>query len=228
MPERKVLLCPRCGAPLPPAATQEVVACAFCNTSSMPAPKSEGKTAPPAIDIATTPARASPHACPRCEELLFEGRTQDVTLLGCGTCGGIWLDNANAQRAIRNLDDKISNLSHRAASRATASPSKEKPAACPVCRLVMGRVRRTLAQIDLDVCPTHGTWFDRDELAIVMNALRLPPPRHPPVDIPLDASIDEEVAAFKAGTLTPDTESLGRVAGGVFAILGALASSRKN
>jgi len=229
MTQRRTLQCPKCGAPLPPAAAREVVTCAFCAMASTPAPDSNAATAPPAIALATIPATATDLGCPRCGNTLFEGEASKVRLLGCGGCGGIWLDNESAQRALATFDRKVGELSARAATNASAALAVEPRVACPMCRKAMPRVRVPKTAIDLDVCATHGTWFDRGELAQVLDALRprpapaLAPPSKIPVidDRPLDPS---EVPDFRAGTLTPGVAETGIVVGGAFAVLGALAA----
>lgn len=222
MIDRHTLQCPGCGAPLPPAAAREVVTCAFCGVASTPAPTPSSATAPPAVRLATIPATATELACPRCGKELFEGRASSgVVLQGCGECGGIWLDNAGARRALETFDRTLGALSAQASTHAKREPAVTSRVNCPACSAPMGRTRITSTNIDLDTCAAHGTWFDRGELAAVLDALHPRPiAKAPLLDTkPLDPS---EIPDFRAGTLTPDADTAGIVAGGAFAVLAGL------
>jgi Zn-finger nucleic acid-binding protein len=145
--------------------------------------------------------------------------------LGCGQCGGIWLDNASAQAAVKQKDDAVMTLARRASQRASIPTETRDVIACPACKTTMGRVQR--AGVTIDVCTMHGTWFDRNELGVVLGELRRPPmrPVAPLIDQPLLAS---EIPDFKQGAGLDGTESA-LVAGGILtAVLGlaALAGDR--
>jgi Zn-finger nucleic acid-binding protein len=148
-------------------------------------------------------------------------------LHGCGACGGIWLDNSSARRALETFDRKVSELSTRASSHATSQPAVDTRVSCPLCGKPMPRVRVAKTTIDLDTCNAHGTWFDRGELAAVLDALRPrpTPPDRPLIALPVDVPLDpREIPNFRAGTLTPGVAEAGLVAGGAFAVLAALAT----
>ncbi len=45
--------------------------------------------------------------------------------------------------------------------------------ACPVCKQLMNRVNFAhCSNVVVDVCRTHGTWFDRDELRRIVEFIR--------------------------------------------------------
>jgi hypothetical protein len=54
-------------------------------------------------------------------ESLFEGDAHGLKLLGCGICGGIFLDNDGCTRITRAHDSVIANLAERAKVRAVAT-----------------------------------------------------------------------------------------------------------
>ena len=172
-------------------------------------------------------AKRSDLACPRCASPLFEGRASDVVLLGCGECAGIWLDNTSARLALKTLDRRINELAARATAHALKSPARNIIVKCPACQKAMERTRTKagVVEVDLDICAEHGTWFDRGELGLVLDGLRVV--QAPlPLATPLAPS---EIPDFKAGTLTPDPVDAGLVVGGAFAVLGAiLAASSKS
>jgi len=156
---RRVLVCPHCLAPLPPAAAHETVTCAFCGTTS-------------SASSLETEAKHSDMICPRCEQKLFFGDADGVVMLGCGLCGGIWLDNESAQRVTQRYSDRVVDMVSRAAQSAQRRPDIRAAAKCAECRREMQR--RTFGSVSVDVCE-HGTWFDAGELAILIAPMRPAP-----------------------------------------------------
>jgi Zn-finger nucleic acid-binding protein len=157
MSERRTLRCPHCGAPLPPESLRGPATCAFC-----------GITSAPADDPATI--EAAHLDCPRCATALFEGKSGDVTLLGCGRCGGIWLDNESARSALAKADEGVAQLAQLASVNAQVNVSVMPPVACPVCKRGLQRIQEPKSEARIDVCGEHGTWFDRYELGLVLQA----------------------------------------------------------
>lgn len=156
--ERVKLVCPECGGPLPPEAAHRAVKCERCGVASVPAPKPGA-----AVEAGVAP-------CPRCSGRLFEGFAGEVRLLGCGACGGVFLDNEASTRITRARDEAVAALARRAKERAPATiDTRPDDLPCPVCSAAMRRVQ-SRGLVDLDICGEHGTWFDRGELNRVMDA----------------------------------------------------------
>jgi len=120
--------------------------------------------------------------CPGCDAALGVQTTQGVRFHECTACGGLFFDRESFARATDDVDARAA-LAFRGSlsegpyrgGRQTAAPPDAAPIRarfyrrCPACRTVMSRVnfgRRS--GVFLDVCPRHGTWLDRDELAIVL------------------------------------------------------------
>lgn len=120
-------------------------------------------------------------ACPRCSTPLFAGRAPDLTMHGCGSCGGVWLDIDGSKTALEGMSPAAQELLNRVTSAATRDVDKTQPVACPVCSNPAQRMQRMGAEID--VCGHHGTWFDRHELYKVSQAARASraPQAGPPV-----------------------------------------------
>jgi Zn-finger nucleic acid-binding protein len=95
-----------------------------------------------------------------------------VTLHGCGVCGGVFLARACADRLAATLSAEAIALAERASRQARHAPDRSVPLDCPMCRKVMKRTRAAMAQVDLDSCATCGTWYDRDEIRHVTDAIR--------------------------------------------------------
>lgn len=172
MSERLSICCPACGAPLPPSAAHHVVVCGQCRTASEPAPRAPEKVVQTVVvERVVVAADQKVTPCPRCNVGLFGVRAGEVTVNGCGVCGGIWLDNAGSVAVAKHNDPRISALAARAAMHATvrnATPSPEK-LDCPVCHLRMHRVNVSRVA-ELDICKEHGTWFDAGELGRISAA----------------------------------------------------------
>ncbi len=166
---RVKIVCPECGGPLPPEAANVTVKCERCGCAS--APVVSGKH-----------DRQQP--CPRCSAPLFEGDAHGIKMLGCGACGGIFLDNDGSMHITRAHDSVIAQLAARARDRAVATAIDNRPHAlpCPMCSALM---RRTLARgvAEIDFCSAHGTWLDRGELNRVMDAYA-----HRPAPVDADAA----------------------------------------
>jgi Zn-finger nucleic acid-binding protein len=113
----------------------------------------------------------SNHACPRCLVPLYIGHASGVTLHGCGRCGGVWLASACARRVAEALPSDAIELAGRASKNAQAPADTSALVKCPICARPMTRTRAAAAGVELDVCGVHGTWYDRDELAKIAQAI---------------------------------------------------------
>jgi Zn-finger nucleic acid-binding protein len=153
---------------------------------------------------------------------LFEGPTRDVTLLGCGQCGGVWLDNEASRRLVQGVDRDLTELSERVASHASvrADPSP-KGLSCPACSQGMARTRVPGTTIDLDVCAPHGTWFDAHELKVVALA-------YAPLPAPMRANSEAELRAYHDLQRHVEPADAGRLAlRGIGMVLAAMDSLPK-
>lgn len=218
---RRTLKCPHCGAPLPPESVTDAVLCAFCGVASTPLAEPDPAAGAPAggpSRAARETVEAAEAQCPRCELPLFEGRAGEIAMLGCGRCGGIWLDNAAAQRALATMDEAVVALADQASRQAAFTVDVGRTISCPTCRRPMGRTRAPKSGIYIDVCGAHGTWFDRYELGVVMEALR-------PKAAPQATTYDGPTPDFREGA-NPELKQLASVFGyGVMGILGAAAGA---
>lgn len=90
--------------------------------------------------------------------------------LGCLSCGGVMLDTRSIEKM--RADPGIRNLGESAAEHATGSTvdTEARGIPCPYCAQSMQR--HQLFGVDIDLCPNHGTWFDRDELQAIIDRAR--------------------------------------------------------
>jgi Zn-finger nucleic acid-binding protein len=100
-------------------------------------------------------------------------RAEDVSLSGCGACGGIWVDNASARSVLTNPLPVFADLARRASAGATGSRGKSEKPTCAECPAVLER--SSVHGLELDVCSDHGTWFDALELDTLVKLLRHEP-----------------------------------------------------
>ena len=103
--------------------------------------------------------------CPRCgNEGVFPAQAGELLLQGCGACGGVWMDDVSVRSLIAKPNQEAVRLSNLAKDHATETVSVEASLRCPVCTEPMGHHDFPKANLRLDQCAQHGTWFDRGEL----------------------------------------------------------------
>lgn len=99
------------------------------------------------------------------------GHAGGMALHGCSTCGGIWLGSECAQRFSRELPKEALELAAQHGSKARDQVDTSANIACPVCGTAMQRTHAAAAELDLDFCGVHGTWYDRHEMDRIANAI---------------------------------------------------------
>lgn len=162
--EARNTLCPVCGSRI--GDSQRF--CHSCGTRIAPESVAGGRT---------------DFACPACkpERLLRSRRIPDATtalaMLECGSCAGIWLGHPTFESLQERARHEV--VTESLASPGRTGSGRPKPSGtviyrpCPVCRKLM--VRRAFAGssgVVLDVCGTHGLWFDAMELEATLAWIR--------------------------------------------------------
>jgi Zn-finger nucleic acid-binding protein len=123
----------------------------------------------------------SSHKCPRCACELYCGEKDGIEIQACGRCGGVWLHNEHAKRALATGSRAHEELAKKVEKVTRAVPWKDTPfIRCPECDAPMHR--KSIGQIVVDLCE-HGTWFDRTELVAVMRFMRGEPPEEARVGV---------------------------------------------
>jgi Zn-finger nucleic acid-binding protein len=135
---------------------------------------------------ADTRGQAEQRMCPRCPKTPLVARLIDEVMFDdCPSCGGTFID-ANALERIlseRRGQHELSILSDLAppgrrvradGSAVLPDPSANESAAvyvkCPDCHHLMNRKKfASGVRVIVDICRAHGTWFDKDELAHVIE-----------------------------------------------------------
>jgi Zn-finger nucleic acid-binding protein len=170
-------VCPKCGGDAPDATPGETYTCKFCGaTSRLEAPPAivqqtvvQAEVIRRVVLVEPTTGKTS-LPCPRCDVPLFEGKAAEATLHGCGSCGGVWLDNAASSRVVNAVQPGLTAMSDRAARAGKIAVDETKPAKCPLDGNALERV--DVKGVEVDVCRTHGTWFDAGEVRRVGTAFQ--------------------------------------------------------
>jgi Zn-finger nucleic acid-binding protein len=112
---------------------------------------------------------------------------REVSFLGCGTCFGLFVADADLERYVVVAATPESAAAFKkllARAIAGTTGGKGGPRACPRCGVHLARLGFGEAPlVVIDRCPDHGIWLDRTELKKVVRASRaaahpreVPPP----------------------------------------------------
>ena len=115
--------------------------------------------------------------CPRCGSAVAATSIGPTVFVGCGRCGGAWLDSSGCAEVLEGRTTyTLVALADEAARTASITPKMDAAVRCPVCgiELVVGAVPPTGTVVHS--CAHHGTWFDRGALAAVARAREPRPP----------------------------------------------------
>lgn len=107
-------------------------------------------------------------SCPRCDGVaLTPHRVGGIERHRCAGCGGVWFDDS----ALRQV---LSCLGMDGDQPLGAPAGGAVRLACPRCRELMATERAwgEGPPVDLDVCPAHGAWFDRDEFEDALRRIQ--------------------------------------------------------
>lgn len=99
-----------------------------------------------------------------------------TALRECPKCEGLWVDAATLEHicAERERQAEVLGMTQPAQGPAIGFiEAKVRYLPCPECRKLMNRVNfAKFSNVIVDVCKSHGTWFDRDELRRVVEFIR--------------------------------------------------------
>ncbi len=140
-----------------------IVACTGCE-NRFEAAGYRDATCPECGAVAQPPAV---RPCPRCDLPLHVRLVSDLVLDECSRCGGLFLDRlAKRLLAEQNVDRAEALFAALANTPEPTGPPADKPQlACPVCQGAMVRkLSATGAGVVIDICKSHGTFFDGGEL----------------------------------------------------------------
>lgn len=144
--------------------------------------------------------RSAGPSCPRCKRLLVELAVESGSALGCEQCGGVLIDDAGFAAVRERLYATILKRTGAPPDAPMFDPSTMLP--CPRCGETMKRT--WLANVPIDLCTAHGTWFDAHELVAVAQAIAdkrglAGAERAPPAELPWSGNREtaEQLARLK-------------------------------
>ncbi len=109
--------------------------------------------------------------CPSCHCPLASRTVAGHRINACELCGGLFVDNAVSQRLTREYERELVAFDV-AWSMGKKTVARWPEPECPRCSAPMRAVTVERANVIVDVCAEHGTWFDPGELQEVARAYR--------------------------------------------------------
>ena len=179
--QAETLNCPMCGA----ATSTDDPQCQYCESrlATVACPSCFGmiflgsKHCPRcgATAVITQSVDSTLHKCPRCRLEMNAVVIGTDKVEECERCLGLWVDVASFEKICVDREQQSAALG-------TASPSpgglvhetsKVNYVPCPECSQLMNRINFVRCSgVIVDICKGHGTWFDRDELARIVEFIR--------------------------------------------------------
>ena len=176
----EALNCPNCGAGVASVRTQ----CEFCRTrlKTMACPSCFGLMfigsqfcGHCGAKTVTSQTDEKPAGdCPRCRRRLDALTIGQTALRECRRCGGLWSDVETFENICSDRERQSAVLSFGGQRERTAAPQiKISYVPCPDCKQLMNRSNFARASgVIIDVCKTHGVWFDAEELPRIIGFIR--------------------------------------------------------
>jgi Zn-finger nucleic acid-binding protein len=159
--------CQHCGTRLATIACPNCFAMMFSGSQYCPHCGARG-------DRAAGAATGKP--CPRCKKELTEVRLAETPICECSGCHGLWIDTRTFEKICTDREQQSVLLGNASLSSAPGKPpfeAKIQYVRCPLCHTLMNRVNfAKCSGVVIDVCRTHGAWFDRDELQYIVRFIR--------------------------------------------------------
>jgi len=173
--------CPNCGA----AVSSEATRCEHCNSrlATVACPSCFGMIFKGAKYCSHCGARADRHdadfnqvrLCPRCKLNMEAKVVGEAHLCECPKCEGVWADTTTLKQICTDREQQAAVLGAAITIARPGSVQLEKVryVPCPICQALMNRVNfAKCSNVIVDVCRTHGTWFDKDELRRIVEFIR--------------------------------------------------------
>ena len=116
-----------------------------------------------------------PLNCPRCKIVMEAVVVGKTSLRECTKCEGLWLDAAAFQEVCEDREKQAAVLGMVTSTQPGEAGDWEnvRYLPCPICNGLMNRVQfAKCSHVIVDVCKSHGTWFDKDELRRIVEFIR--------------------------------------------------------
>ena len=104
--------------------------------------------------------------CPKCNVNLQTQNDRGVQVEACPSCKGMWLTPAE-------LDELENEAFNNEANKGSLYlVTEESELKCPVCSVPLKRFDYRFFDLQLDFCPEHGFWLDKDEDNQILELMR--------------------------------------------------------
>ncbi|MGE0870076.1 MAG: zf-TFIIB domain-containing protein [Kofleriaceae bacterium] len=175
-----MLSCPRCGAGVAPTAKT----CEHCSSELLlkACPRCLSRVfhghhhcpeCGTELAVAAIEPTAHDRPCPRCTTAMHARRVGDIAIDECADCHGLFLDQTAIQRVVTDRQQARADAllgSLPAGEIQTKPPAGKLYVKCPVCSTIMNRkLFAAGAGVIIDVCRSHGAFFDVGELPRVIS-----------------------------------------------------------
>jgi len=176
-----LLACPHCGAGVAPGSNE----CEHCSAELLlkACPRCLSrvfhghKHCPECgaeLGIAASGEVNKEHPCPRCDLALRPRLVGDIVIDECAKCLGLFLDQIAIKRVVTDREqsraDALLGALPKHEIRTAVKPGERMYLKCPTCRVVMNRKQfANGAGVIVDVCKSHGTFFDVGELPAIIE-----------------------------------------------------------
>lgn len=104
--------------------------------------------------------------CPRCNIGLQKQNDRGVEVEACPKCQGMWLTPSE----LDELENEAFNNEANKGSLYLAT--EESDIKCPVCSSTLREFDYRFFDLQLDCCPDHGFWLDKDEDNKILELMR--------------------------------------------------------
>lgn len=108
-------------------------------------------------------------SCPRCAVALERVGVPVGTALGCMRCAGLFFDDAAFGHVRESMYAELAKSAPSVRRPAPPASVASRSLACPCCAAIM--TRSHVGEVEIDLCTSHGIWFDRDELQTVAQII---------------------------------------------------------
>lgn len=112
--------------------------------------------------------------CPTCKKtVLGQVELGHTPVMECAGCHGLWVDNDTFDRICTDREKQAAVLGGPSEVFRPGGIQPVRYVKCPLCQDLMHRVNfAKCSGIIVDICKSHGTWFDRDELQHIVQFIR--------------------------------------------------------
>lgn len=176
----KALNCPNCGAAVVDNAVQcghcrsrlKTMSCGNCFETIF-----EGSNYCPLCGskaVSPTSAHHVPSGdCPRCRSKLTSIEVDDVRLLECERCAGVWCDVDTFETICSEKEGQAAVIKRLGEIGESKHESNVRYVPCPACGVLMNRSNfARISGVVIDSCKPHGVWFDAQELPTIIGFIQ--------------------------------------------------------